>query len=193
MSAAFTLEIVRKCQRNPEDREAFDEFYRALYPYVRLYVRAYRLPVASLSDEDIIQDIFLKLMEKFPEAQFKNESHFLGYLKAISEHYVIDMVRKYERQTFEELTQELGLVAWGESPEQAATRAEQHQHLVEMIGRIPGVCQDTLLAFLQEGLTLVEIAKRQNAPLGTIYPRFSRCVAELRRQLVQRDDQRADP
>ena len=179
------LDIVRRCQSDPDDRGAFDVFYRTFYPYVRLYTRAFRLPQAPLSDEDIIQDIFLKLMEHFPEIQFKNESHFLGYLKAVCEHYLIDMVRKYEKHTYEELTQELEITAPGETPEQAAANAERRERLIGLIGQIPGTCQNLLRAFLDEGLGLAEIADRHNIPLGTIYPRFSRCVAELRRRLGQ--------
>jgi RNA polymerase sigma factor (sigma-70 family) len=188
MSEPSLLDIVRRCQKNPQDRQAFDLFYRAFYPYVRLYVRVFRLPITSVSDEDLIQDIFLKLMERFPEVRFNNEGHFLGYLKVVCEHYVIDMIRKYERQTYEELTHELKLVAQGDSAEQAAAKVERHEHLVELIGRIPGICQATLLAFLEEGLSLVEISRRQNIALGTIYPRFSRCVRELRRQLALNND-----
>jgi RNA polymerase sigma factor (sigma-70 family) len=183
MAKSSILEIVRRCQSDPNDRDAFDLFYRTFYPYVRLYTRAFRLPHTPLSDEDLIQDIFLKLMEHFPEIRFKNENHFLGYLKAICEHYVIDMVRKYEKQAYEELTQELQLRAPGESPEQAAVNAEWRERLVELIGRSSGTCQNLLRAFLEEGLGLAEIADRQNVPLGTIYPRFSRCVAELRRRV----------
>lgn len=183
MAKTSILDIVRRCQADPDDRDAFDAFYRTFYPYVRLYTRTFRLPQAAVSDEDIIQDIFLKLMEHFPEIHFKNESHFLGYLKAVSEHYVIDMVRKYEKQTYEELTQELQIKAPGETPEQAAARAQRRARLMELIGQIPGTCQNLLRAFLDEGLGLAEIAGRENVPLGTIYPRFSRCVAELRRRI----------
>jgi RNA polymerase sigma factor (sigma-70 family) len=185
MAETSILEIVRRCQTDPDDRDAFDLFYRTLYPYVRLYTRAFRLPHAPLSDEDIIQDIFLKLMEHFPVIRFKNESHFLGYLKAVCEHYVIDMVRKHEKQTYEELTHELEIAAPGETPEQAAATAERRERLIGLIGQIPGTCRNLLGAFLDEGLALAEIADRENIPLGTIYPRFSRCVAELRRRLRQ--------
>jgi RNA polymerase sigma-70 factor (ECF subfamily) len=185
MSQSSILDIVRRCQKNPGDRDAFDLFYRIFFPYVRLYTRTFRLPTSPLSDEDIIQEIFLKLMEHFPEIRFKNDSHFLGYLKVVCEHYVIDMVRKYEKQTYEELTVELQLAAPGESPEQAAANAERLEALVRLIGKVPGTCQNLLLAFLKEGLSLAEIANRENIPAGTIYPRFSRCVAELRRRALQ--------
>jgi RNA polymerase sigma factor (sigma-70 family) len=185
MSKTPTLDIVRRCQDDPDDRDAFDLFYRTFYPYVRLYTRAFRLANVPLSEEDIIQEIFLKLMEHFPEIQFKNESHFLGYLKVVCEHYVIDMVRKYEKQTYEELTHELELVSPTESPEQAVAKTERREALVRLIGKIPGACQDLLLAFLEEGLSLAEIADRQKIPMGTVYPRFSRCVAELRRRGVE--------
>jgi len=185
MSKTPILDIVRRCQCDPDDRDAFDLFYRTFYPYVRLYTRAYRLPSVALSEEDIIQEIFLKLMEHFPEIQFKNDSHFLGYLKVVCEHYVIDMVRKYEKQTYEELTQELQLIAPMESPEQALANAERHEALVRLIGKVPGTCQNLLLAFLRQGLSLAEIADQENIPLGTIYPRFARCVAELRRRALQ--------
>ena len=94
MAQTSILDIVRRCQRNPHDRDAFDLFYRTLYPYVRLYTRAFRLQTAPLSEEDVIQEIFLKLMEHFPEVPFKNENQFLAYLKAVNENYIIDMVRK---------------------------------------------------------------------------------------------------
>jgi hypothetical protein len=81
MKQSLILDIVRRCQKDSGDRQAFDQFYQAVFPYVRLYVRALRLPTAPLAEEDIIQDMFLKLMERFPGVRFKNESHFLGYLK----------------------------------------------------------------------------------------------------------------
>jgi len=183
MAKTSILDIVRRCQSEPDDRDAFDFFYRTFYPYVRLYTRAFRLPHAPLSEEDIIQEVFLRLMEHFPEIRFKTESHFLGYLKAVCEHYMIDMVRKYEKQTYEELTVELEVAAPGDTPEQAAVRVERRERLMELIGRVPGSCQNLLRAFVDEGLSLAEIAQREDVPLGTIYPRFSRCVAELRRKL----------
>jgi RNA polymerase sigma factor (sigma-70 family) len=187
MAKASILDIVRRCQSDPDDRGAFDAFYRTFYSYVRVYTRAFRLPHAPLSEEDIIQEVFLKLMEHFPEIHFKNESHFLGYLKAVCEHYVVDMVRKYEKQTYEELTVEFEIAAPGDTPEQAAVRAERRERLMELIGRVPGHCQNLLRAFVDEGLSLVEIAQRESVPLGTIYPRFSRCVQELRRRLTETD------
>ena len=185
MNSPSILDIVRRCQANSGDREAFDLFYRSLFPYVRLYVRAFRIPTAPLGEEDIIQDIFLKLMERFPEIRFKNQSHFLGYLKAVSEHYVIDLVRKYEKQTFQELTEELRLPALGESPEEAAARTERWEALLRQVGTLPGTCHNLLLPFLTEGLSLAEIARQRNLPEGTVYPRFSRCVAELRRRALR--------
>lgn len=181
MTHPSILEIVRRCQRNPNDREAFDLFYRNLYPYVRLYARAFRLPTAPVTEEDVIQEIFLKLMERFPEAQFQNENQFLGYLKAVSENYMIDLVRKYEKDAYSELTEELQLAASGDTPEQAAANAERLERLMRLVRALSGTCPDVLLPFLRDGLSLAEIARRQNVPLGTIYPRFSRCVAELRR------------
>lgn len=182
MNPSSILDIVRRCQSHPGDREAFDLFYRALFPYVRLYVRVFRIPSAPLGEEDIVQDIFLKLMERFPEIHFKTETHFLGYLKSVCEHYLIDLVRKYEKQTFEELTEKLRLPAPGESPEQAAARTERWEALLRMVGTLPGTCTNLLLPFLMDGMSLAEIARSHNLPEGTVYPRFSRCVAELRRR-----------
>jgi len=181
MAQTPILEIVRRCQSHPDDREAFDFFYRTLYPYVRLYTRAYRLQTAPLTDEDVIQEIFLKLMENFPEIRFESENQFLAYVKVISENYIIDMVRKYEKQTFEELTRASGLASRMESPEETIVRAEQQETLFRLIGRLTGTCQNLLRAFLIEERSLAEIARGQNVPLGTVYPRFSRCVAELQR------------
>lgn len=183
MAKPSILDIVRRCQRDPHDRPAFDLFYRTLYPYVRLYTRAFRLPTAPLTEEDVVQEIFLKLMEHFPEIAFKNENEFLAYLKAVSENYIIDMVRKYERYTFEELARENELASGDESPEQAMARTERREKLFRLVARLTGTCQNLLRAFLVEGLTLAEIARSQNVPLGTVYPRFSRCVAELRRRM----------
>jgi RNA polymerase sigma factor (sigma-70 family) len=185
MTQPSILEIVRRCQQHPNDRKAFDLFYRNLYPYVRLYARAFRLPTAPVTEEDVIQEIFLKLMEKFPETDFQNENQFLGYLKAASENYMIDLVRKYEKQTYTELTEELQLAASGETPEQAAANAERLERLLRLVSALSGTCHGVLLPFLRDGLSLADIARRQNVPLGTIYPRFSRCVGELRRRMSQ--------
>jgi RNA polymerase sigma factor (sigma-70 family) len=172
------LEVIRRCQRVPSDRNAWDAFYRFYYPYVLVYVRAFRLPNVPLGEQDMVQEIFLKLLERFPEIEFETERHFRSYLKSVCQNYVLDLVRKYERQAYEEITRELR--SSDSSPEQVAAESEQREILARVVAKLPERCRSLIGEFLS-GKTLAEIAVEHNVPLGTVYPRFSRCLAELRR------------
>jgi RNA polymerase sigma factor (sigma-70 family) len=173
------LEVVRRCQRVPSDRNAWDAFYRVYYPYVLVYVRAFRLPYVPLGEQDMVQEIFLKLLEHFPDVEFETERHFRSYLKSVCQNYVLDLVRKYERHTYEEITSELRSSA--SSPEQVVAESEQREILAQVVAKLPEPCRSLIEEFLSSGKTLAEIAAERNVPLGTVYPRFSRCLAELRR------------
>lgn len=186
MRPLSAIEIIRRCQQDVGDRDAWDAFYRLFYPYVLTYVRAFRLPSASLGEDDVAQEIFLKLIEYFPEVRFQSEPHFRSYLKKVCENYVLDLIRKHEKRTYEEVTEELQIAAQDISPEQMAVESERREALKRLLAELPERCRNLLEDFLGKQMTLVQIARERSIPLGTIYPRFSRCVNELRRLAKKR-------
>ncbi len=129
----------------------------------------------------MVHDIFLKLIERFPGVKFKTERHFRSYLRRICENYVLDLIRKHEKRTYLEVTEELQIAAQGDSPEQMAVESERREALMRALADLPERCRNLLGDFLSKRMTLAQIARKRNMPLGTIYPRFSRCVNELRR------------
>ena len=175
------IEIVRRCQQDPRDRAAWDALYRLFYPYVLVHARAFRLPSTPLGEEDVVQEVFLKLIEHFPQVKFENERHFRAYLRRICENYMVDLVRKYEKQTYEQITGTLRVSTGEASPEQVVAYSEERELLMKAVAQLPSRCRLLLEDFVARGKSLAEIAREQGIPLGTIYPRFSRCVAELRR------------
>jgi RNA polymerase sigma-70 factor (ECF subfamily) len=178
------LRVIRRCRSDVNDREAWDALYRAYYPYVLFYARAFRLPWAGIGDEDVANEIFLKMIERFPEVEFSSERHFRNYLRVTCENHMVDLVRKYERQVYQDLTQGADLAAHSRSPEELASETERREAVLHLVDALPERCRRLLGQFLGRGLSLAEIARRESIPAGTIYPRFSRCVSELRARVA---------
>jgi RNA polymerase sigma-70 factor (ECF subfamily) len=72
--------------------EAFQKLYRAYFPRVYAYV-AYRVGKA-LEAEDITSDVFLKVIEKLSEFEWRGEGSFAAWIFRIAHDRVIDFHRQ---------------------------------------------------------------------------------------------------
>lgn len=81
--------ILRRIAASPQDREAWELFYRRTWPFVFAY--CYRL-LRGRRDlaEDVSQDVFLRLLRSFDPAAFRNLEAFPAYLIRVCRSAALD-------------------------------------------------------------------------------------------------------
>ena len=156
------------------DRVAFGALYRE---YGRL-VHGVLLAHVPYSDaEDLMQDVFLKAMERLPE--LREPAAFRGWLLAIARRAATDHRRSRK------LTEESG--PWLPAGRNSRPDGEAFAVLTIIRG-LPACYRETLILRLVEGMTGPEIAERTGLTADSVRVNLCRGMKLLRARLESRED-----
>jgi RNA polymerase sigma-70 factor (ECF subfamily) len=170
------------------------ELYRA---YLGLLARTQisRRLQGKVDASDLVQEVFLRAHQHFPEFRGKSEGELLAWLRQILATSLANLVRRryttrrrdagLERRLTEELhrsSQNLnqGLAAKQSSPSHVAERREQALQLADALERLPIAYREVLILRHLEGLTFAEVAHRLNRSQGSVQKLWVRGLQRLR-------------
>lgn len=168
-------EIVRRAARGDRNaqREIYEQFgHRALSTIDRI--------VGSSDAEDVLQEAFIRLLEKLPTFRF--ESKFSTWMHRLVVNEALQCLRKRGRKVMN--TESL-------PPELLDTRnrgASSHEY-VELLQMAMNQIQPELRRIFElkvlDELSYVQISEIVGVPVGTVGSRLNRARLELQNQLVQ--------
>lgn len=184
MDAADLAEIIRRAQRR--EATAFDALVETYS--TRLYGYFYRLTGSRHDAEDLLQEVFVRLVRMI--GQYQHQDRFDGWLFRIAANLVRDRVRRSRRTAgirprggvseaeADPLEEVPDLAA--EPPEGGMDRAEQVDRLQQAIEQLPEPERQVILLRHFSQLSFREIAEVMGTPLGTALARAHRGLAKLR-------------
>lgn len=148
--------------------------------HIRSVTRFFRTKVPDAA-EDLAQNTFLALIQLDPARL--GEVPLRAYLFGIARNQLLLHLRGKSRAAarFDPLT--VSARDLGASPAKVVARDQQHQLVVEALGRIPVDYQVALELHYFEGLPVAEIAEALGRPVGTIKSLLSRGRDLLRVEL----------
>jgi len=175
------LDAVRR-----RDPEALGEFFELYFD--RLYNVAYRLLGEHALTEDVLQEVFLKIHRAAHQLDPQRDP--APWLATLTRNACRERWRRkgyrVERQA-SSLDSRPGLretlPAEGKGPEDQALRSERDQAVTHALMRLPGALREVVVLRDYHGLDHEEIARVVGARGATVRKRYSRALAELRRQL----------
>lgn len=174
-------EWVKKARNDPQ---AFRHFYDSYFPKVYAYV-SYRIGRAQ-DVEDLVSEIFLKMMEGITNFEWHHENSFVGWLFRIAHNTVNDFYRKSppvdEPLSLEELPELRASVLL---PEDAVLRKEKFAQLRRLINVLPPRRQEVILLKFFGRLRNQEIATILGLDERTIASHLSRALVSLHREYVK--------
>ena len=157
--------LVRAAQSG--DRAAFGTLYKQYERLVHGVLLAY---VSYYDAEDLMQDVFLKAMERLPA--LREPAAFCGWLLAITRRLATDHQRGKRHTT------EAGpLLAGGSRPD------GEPFAVLTVIQRLPDTYRETLILRLVEGMTGPEIAAHTGLTPDSVRVNLCRGMKLLRAQL----------
>jgi len=167
-----TAALVRAAQSG--DRAAFGALYQG---YERLVHGILLAHVSPDDAEDLMQDVFVKVMERLPA--LREPAAFGGWLMAITRRTAIDYGRGKKSMM------EIGEYAAGEKGAQGSGEAFA---VLAVIQGLPESYRETLVLRLVEGMTGPEIAARTGLTPESVRVNLCRGMKLLRARLKGEDE-----
>jgi RNA polymerase sigma-70 factor (ECF subfamily) len=172
-----TAKLVERAQGG--DREAFgllvEQFQRTVYA-----ICLGRLGHASEAAE-LTQEVFLHVMNRLD--QLREPERFAGWLRQVAARMAINRAtRRVPPSPIQDEGLE-GLGASHDNPLETLIRHERAARLWEGLARLKPLDRETLVAFYIHGHSLVEMAERHDAPIGTIKRRLHTARLRLKAEL----------
>jgi len=179
--------IRRAQQRRPE---AYDELIDAYSP--RLYGYFYRLTRSRHDAEDLLQEVFVRLVRTIGD--YQHDGRFDAWLFRIAANLVRDRFRRVRTsRQMPGATDEQGRDLLADVPDEAtdspAARLERHEQidrLQQAISQLPEVEREVILLRHFSQLPFREIADIMDTPLGTALARAHRGLARLRELMTDK-------
>ncbi len=160
--------------------------------HVRLFDYAYRMLTDREEAEDILQEIFLRAIQKKPS--YGSETGFRKWCYKVATNLAIDRIRRHKKRrgySLEEATDDgeekrslrETLRDSGAGPDEMAGRAELARRLERAVGELPEKERQVFLLRQNANLSFREIAEIRGEPLNTVLSRMRRAMQRLRRSL----------
>jgi len=148
--------------------------------YKDIYKAAYRVTNDSQDAEDVVQAVFVKLIEKQPDADFvKNPA---GYLYRAAVHQALNLVRAHRRQRLSGVNVNSLEVP---APPPEPDREDEIQRMeAAMAGMKPEYVEILSLRYKQD-YSHGQIARKLRRSVGAVAMELTRAKAELRRLMQE--------
>ena len=170
--------LVRRAQDG--DREAFgrlvEQFQRTVHA---IGLRRLGNPSEAL---ELTQEVFLHVMRCI--GQLREPERFAGWLRQVTVRMAINRATRRTAPTSVETDVLEGAGELHDSPLDAMITRERARHLWDALARLKQLDRETLVEFYIHGQSLIEIAERRDAPIGTIKRRLHTARKRLKAELV---------
>jgi len=177
-------DLIARAQQ--QDPAAFDALVQAYS--TRLYGYFYRLTGARHDAEDLLQELFVRLVRRIGE--YQHEGRFDAWLFRIATNLVRDSLRRAKKAPvvgqepspggLENAALDQQPDRMGPDPSEVVHRAEQVDQLQQAIGELPEAEREVILLRHFSQMTFREIAALMGTPLGTALARAHRGLIRLR-------------
>jgi RNA polymerase sigma factor (sigma-70 family) len=189
LSPAESLSLMRAAARG--DQQAWGALYHAHETWMKTYLRR-RLPPylrARFDEQDMLQDVFLRLARS-PDVLANDDVYGLArYLRELLHNVLADELRHHQRKRRSVLRETRGaqesfdtLVSHDVPPNELAENADLHDFVADALQRLPGPDREILCDRFVACLTWVEISRR----IGVSEPTARRRGQEALGRLMQR-------
>ena len=148
----------------------------------RLYAFLYRLTHDAQLTEDILQQCYLKIWERFD--QIEKQEDMIPLLKTYARNSWIDLLRKKAREE-SGLSQLSLLQEHGSAADAGMLNREMRTLLQDIIGCMPRRRQEIFRLIKEEGLSYKEVSHRLGISINTIETQMGHAMKFIRKRLYE--------
>jgi len=188
MDAVVLDDLIRRARQR--DSAAFETLVEIYSP--RLYGYFYRLTGRREDAEDLLQEVFVRVVRMI--GRYEHENRFDAWLFRIATNLVRDRVRRRRRAAGVESSggqqDEPGVLEEVpdeevDQPDDVMQTAEQVDHMQRVLRQLPAAEREVILLRHFSQMSFKEVAEAMGTPLGTALARAHRGLAKLRRLMEE--------
>ena len=153
----------------------FERHHRRLFNFL------YRLTGNRLLSEDLVQEVFVRILKY--RHTYRGENQFTTWLFQVARNARIDHVRQNPREVADVECSVLDLASPSPTPAENAEQQEKIRILLDALAKLPEERREILLLRGFQGLKFEEIAKVLDVPVGTVMSRLNYARNRLRELL----------
>lgn len=131
--------------------------------------------------KDLSNIVFLKVYQKL--SKFTDYSSFGGWLRILTKNTAIDYLRTLKNKAISIDDQENGIQLSNISDVADENRSLTYTNLIEMFDSLPETNKKVVKLYYESGMTVAQISKAMNVPVGTIKSYLYRTRNNLKKQL----------
>jgi RNA polymerase sigma-70 factor, ECF subfamily len=168
--------------RNPNEQEAWNRFADLYTPLLYYWLR--RLGLAENDAADLIQEVFVILVTKLPNFEYRRDGTFRGWLRTLTINKYREVQRRKKLPIIDSLADVPAKEVQGQHEESEYRTHLVKQALVILKDQFPPSTWQYFDAYVIAGRDPQEVANQFGISIGTVYTAKSKVLARLREELA---------
>lgn len=140
--------------------------------------------------EDLIQDIFIKIINNLKQNKYSDEGKFLPWALRIAHNFCVDHFRKVKRTPTIKTSDDQDLfeiIKHSDHPaDYKMTRTQTHRNIQELVDLLPEEQREIIVLRHYANLSFKEIAQMTNCSINTALGRMRYGLINLRKMMNER-------
>jgi RNA polymerase sigma-70 factor (ECF subfamily) len=140
--------------------------------------------------EDLIQEIFIKIINNLKQNKYNDEGKFLPWALRIAHNFCVDHFRKVKRTPTIKTSDDQDLfeiIKHSDHPaDYKMTRAQTHRNIQELVDLLPEEQREIIVLRHYANLSFKEIAQMTNCSINTALGRMRYGLINLRKMMNER-------
>jgi RNA polymerase sigma-70 factor (ECF subfamily) len=140
--------------------------------------------------EDLIQDIFIKIIDNLKLGKYNDEGKFLPWALRIAHNYCVDHFRKVKRTPTIKTSDDQDLfeiIKHADHPaDYKMTRSQTHRDIQDLVDLLPEEQREIIVLRHYANLSFKEIAQMTNCSINTALGRMRYGLINLRKMMNER-------
>jgi len=132
--------------------------------------------------EDLVHEVFAKMLDSANAALFNNVNNLQGYLFKITENMALTRIKQKSRE-FEATREYVRLIDAAESNDLSTIDTQTNQKLNDLLKRLPPSGKKAFELVKLEGLSYKEAAERMDISPNTVHVHITRTLHFLRKHI----------
>lgn len=138
------------------------------------------------NDEDVEQEIYIRLWEKFP--QYQEQKKLLGWIKTVAENYCRDVLKSKSQKllmaTVDDDDDSMEFVSNQDNPERSWLIKCRQKLILEAVNELPKEMRQAIVLVEFKGLSYERASQKMNINIGTLKSRLHNAKAKLHDKLA---------